>query len=155
MSEKGRRFADFVIGGTEKAGTTSVFDYLSAHPQVCASSKKETDFFLEAHLVLFSFFFRGNSALCDYSFLPPALSSPNSALITSFRRVSIRASMSAVLVVTLQPPRVMTGSSTMVQARSAVGAASLSRTTAAGPEPYRALLRDPRGVAFAGTVRKR
>jgi hypothetical protein len=39
------RLANFVIGGTEKAGTTSVFDYLSAHPQVCASTRKETDFF--------------------------------------------------------------------------------------------------------------
>ena len=39
------RLANFVIGGTEKAGTTSVFDYLSAHPQVCTSSIKETDFF--------------------------------------------------------------------------------------------------------------
>jgi hypothetical protein len=45
MSASGPRFANFVIGGTEKAGTTSVFDYLSAHPQVCASSRKETDFF--------------------------------------------------------------------------------------------------------------
>jgi hypothetical protein len=39
------RLANFVIGGTEKAGTTSVFDYLSAHPQVCTSLRKETDFF--------------------------------------------------------------------------------------------------------------
>ena len=39
------RLASFVIGGTEKAGTTSVFDHLSAHPQVCTSSIKETDFF--------------------------------------------------------------------------------------------------------------
>jgi hypothetical protein len=39
------RLANFVIGGTEKAGTTSVFDYLSAHPDVCTSSIKETDFF--------------------------------------------------------------------------------------------------------------
>ena len=44
-SMRSPRFANFVIGGTEKAGTTSVFDYLSAHPQVCASSRKETDFF--------------------------------------------------------------------------------------------------------------
>ncbi|MEM1230018.1 MAG: sulfotransferase [Pseudomonadota bacterium] len=35
----------FIIGGTEKAGTTSVFTYLSEHPSVCASSRKETDFF--------------------------------------------------------------------------------------------------------------
>ncbi len=41
------RFANFIIGGTEKAGTTSVFDWLSAHPEVCASSRKETDFFRE------------------------------------------------------------------------------------------------------------
>lgn len=47
MSANAPRFANFVIGGTEKAGTTSVFDYLSAHPEVCTSSKKETDFFRE------------------------------------------------------------------------------------------------------------
>lgn len=35
----------FIIGGTEKAGTTSVFTYLSEHEAVCASSRKETDFF--------------------------------------------------------------------------------------------------------------
>lgn len=35
----------FIIGGTEKAGTTSVFTYLSEHGAVCASSRKETDFF--------------------------------------------------------------------------------------------------------------
>lgn len=36
---------NFIIGGTEKSGTTSIFVYLSQHPEVCASSKKETDFF--------------------------------------------------------------------------------------------------------------
>jgi len=41
----GVRLPNFVIAGTEKAGTTSVFDYLSAHPEVCTSSVKETDFF--------------------------------------------------------------------------------------------------------------
>lgn len=45
MSRREGRVADFVIGGTEKAGTTSVFDWLSAHPEVGASSRKETDFF--------------------------------------------------------------------------------------------------------------
>ena len=49
MSASTPRFANFVIGGTEKAGTTSVFNYLSAHPQVCASSRKETDFFREGY----------------------------------------------------------------------------------------------------------
>jgi hypothetical protein len=37
--------ANFVIAGADKAGTTSVFVYLSQHPEVCAASKKETDFF--------------------------------------------------------------------------------------------------------------
>lgn len=37
--------ANFIIGGTEKAGTTSVFSYLSEHPQVSGSISKETDFF--------------------------------------------------------------------------------------------------------------
>lgn len=35
----------FIIAGTEKAGTTSVFMYLTEHPEVCASMRKETDFF--------------------------------------------------------------------------------------------------------------
>ena len=35
------------IGGTTKAGTTSLFEYLSAHPDICGSSVKETGFFLD------------------------------------------------------------------------------------------------------------
>lgn len=38
----------FVIGGTEKAGTTSIFQYLCCHSQILPSSKKETDFFRQA-----------------------------------------------------------------------------------------------------------
>lgn len=41
------RLPDFIIGGTEKAGTTSVFDWLATHPAVGTSSHKETDFFRE------------------------------------------------------------------------------------------------------------
>ena len=37
--------ANFIIAGTEKAGTTSVFTYLSEHAEVCAATVKETDFF--------------------------------------------------------------------------------------------------------------
>ena len=37
---------NLIIGGTYKAGTTSVFSYLSDHPQVCGSNIKETDFFV-------------------------------------------------------------------------------------------------------------
>src|SRR6266513_2759700 len=35
-----------IIGGTSKAGTTSVFNYLTNHPQIC-SFTKETRFFLD------------------------------------------------------------------------------------------------------------
>ncbi|MBR9921970.1 MAG: sulfotransferase domain-containing protein [Bacteroidetes bacterium] len=38
---------DVIIGGAPKCGTTSLFDWLSSHPQVCASSKKETGFLLD------------------------------------------------------------------------------------------------------------
>lgn len=41
--------ANFIIAGTEKAGTTSVFTYLSAHPSVCGSVIKETDFFRNSY----------------------------------------------------------------------------------------------------------
>ncbi len=34
-----------VIAGTEKSGTTSVHHYLGSHPEVCASIRKETDYF--------------------------------------------------------------------------------------------------------------
>lgn len=34
-----------ILGGTIKAATSSIFTYLSAHPQVCGSSVKETLFF--------------------------------------------------------------------------------------------------------------
>lgn len=36
-----------IIGGASKAGTTSVFNYLTAHPQINASTAKETRFFLD------------------------------------------------------------------------------------------------------------
>ncbi len=36
-----------IIGGTTKSGTTSVFNYLADHPEICASSLKETRFFLD------------------------------------------------------------------------------------------------------------
>jgi hypothetical protein len=36
-----------IIGGTTKAATTSVFNYLAAHPHICGSNTKETRFFLD------------------------------------------------------------------------------------------------------------
>lgn len=40
---------NLIIGGTIKAATSSVFTYLSAHPDVCGSSVKETFFFTHEH----------------------------------------------------------------------------------------------------------
>jgi hypothetical protein len=37
-----------IIGGTTKAATTSLFNYLADHPQVCESTRKETRFFTDA-----------------------------------------------------------------------------------------------------------
>lgn len=36
-----------IIAGANKSGTTSLFRYLSEHPEVCPSRVKETDFFLQ------------------------------------------------------------------------------------------------------------
>ena len=36
---------NFLIFGVQKAGTTSIYDYLKQHPQVFMSPRKETDFF--------------------------------------------------------------------------------------------------------------
>ena len=38
------RLPNLIIAGAPKCGTTSLFDYLDAHPQVCASSVKETQY---------------------------------------------------------------------------------------------------------------
>lgn len=40
------KLPNLIIAGVNKGGTTSLFSYLSAHPDVCASSKKETCYFL-------------------------------------------------------------------------------------------------------------
>lgn len=39
----------FIIGGTEKAGTTSIFEYFALHPQIRPSLRKETDYFRQPH----------------------------------------------------------------------------------------------------------
>ena len=37
---------NLIIAGVNKSGTTSLFTFLSAHPEICASRKKETLYFL-------------------------------------------------------------------------------------------------------------
>ena len=44
--KKALNLPNLIIGGVHKAGTTSVFTYLSLHPDVCASSTKEIGFFM-------------------------------------------------------------------------------------------------------------
>ena len=46
MTIQDRRY--LIVGGAPRSGTTSLFEYLRAHPEVCASSIKETRFFLDA-----------------------------------------------------------------------------------------------------------
>jgi hypothetical protein len=41
-----KQLANIIIAGVNKAGSTSLFHYLSAHPQVCGSKDKETCYFL-------------------------------------------------------------------------------------------------------------
>ncbi len=41
------RNSHLIIGGTTKAGTTSLFIYLNDHPDICGSNVKETRFFLD------------------------------------------------------------------------------------------------------------
>jgi hypothetical protein len=41
------RFPNLVIGGAPKCGTTSVFDWLVAHPEVCGSKSKEPFFLMD------------------------------------------------------------------------------------------------------------
>lgn len=45
----------FIIGGTEKAGTTSLYEYFANHPQIVASKSKETDYFRESNCNLNSY----------------------------------------------------------------------------------------------------
>ncbi|MDP3859385.1 MAG: sulfotransferase [Stagnimonas sp.] len=43
-----------IIAGVPKAGTTSLFDYLASHPQICPCRSKEPGFFLPADAPFFS-----------------------------------------------------------------------------------------------------
>jgi len=41
-----KKLANLIIAGVNKAGSTSLFHYLSAHPDICGSRDKETCYFL-------------------------------------------------------------------------------------------------------------
>ena len=38
--------ANLIVAGVSKCGSTSLFSYLAAHPDVCGSNVKETQFFM-------------------------------------------------------------------------------------------------------------
>lgn len=40
---------DFVIGGANKAGTTSLWEYMNTHPQICMAWLKEPRYFMRGH----------------------------------------------------------------------------------------------------------
>ena len=44
---KNLRWPDFIIGGAPKCGTSSLYFWLSAHPEICGSKLKETFFFAD------------------------------------------------------------------------------------------------------------
>ncbi len=43
--DKNLRWPDFIVGGAPKCGTSSLYFWLSAHPEICGSKLKETFFF--------------------------------------------------------------------------------------------------------------
>lgn len=45
-STKNSNLANLIIAGVNKAGSTSLFHYLSVHPEICGSKDKETCYFL-------------------------------------------------------------------------------------------------------------
>ncbi len=55
-----------IIAGVIKSGTTSVFQYLAAHPGVCRSYPEEPYYFLPAELPPESAFRHGRDPLADY-----------------------------------------------------------------------------------------
>ena len=45
MPMEGEFLVDFVIGGTQKGGTTALASFLGSHPEICLPTKKEVHFF--------------------------------------------------------------------------------------------------------------
>jgi len=65
MSFADKRF--LIVAGQPKAGTTSVFDWMAQHPDICGSRTKETRFFLDADYPLPRSFGFDGSNLEDYA----------------------------------------------------------------------------------------
>jgi hypothetical protein len=48
-----RYLPQVILAGAPKCGTTSIFEYLKDHPQICASSVKETDYLIDKNYPLY------------------------------------------------------------------------------------------------------
>jgi len=63
-------YPNLIIAGAPKSGTSSLFDYLMAHPEVGGSNKKETRYFLDKGYPLFSkeynYYNQGLNGYLDY-----------------------------------------------------------------------------------------
>lgn len=71
-----RQLPDFLIAGTQKGGTTSLFAYLCEHPQVVPPLTKEMSFF-DNHFSKGLDWYRGNFPLLHEMISPDDLSRPN------------------------------------------------------------------------------
>lgn len=45
MVRNRNRLVQFVVGGTQKGGTTALDGFLRSHPEICMSKRKEAHFF--------------------------------------------------------------------------------------------------------------
>lgn len=45
--DESKNYPNIILAGSPKCGTTSVFDYLTGHPEICASSVKETYYLMD------------------------------------------------------------------------------------------------------------
>ena len=69
MTHQKLEIPNFIIGGTFKAATTSVFSYLKDHPEVCAAVLKEPSLFLNKYHLYFTEKSLSVSSLFKYSSL--------------------------------------------------------------------------------------
>ncbi|SPJ31159.1 sulfotransferase family protein [Falsiruegeria mediterranea] len=77
---KSQGLPSLIIAGVPKAGTTSVFDWLSAHPQAQGSTLKETCFFADPGSHVFRSDFNSDQGLDTYRSVFPAVCTDDTLL---------------------------------------------------------------------------
>ena len=100
MAERAETLNYLIIGGQPKAGTTSLFDWLSGHPEMVPSRLKESRFFLDANYPLSSSIRFDGTNLQDYLKLFPEFSNGKILLEAT---PDYLYSQSAVLIANLLP----------------------------------------------------